>query len=103
MPEYKVYWLIGNVRRSGKKLIPVTLEYVMKTLRETGSDGVDMRFDPKSVTAEFIKTVKDAGYEFHVWTIDDLELAKMAFERGAQTVTTNNAKKLLDEYRNSEK
>jgi glycerophosphoryl diester phosphodiesterase len=103
MPEYKVYWLIGNVRRSGKKLIPVTLEYVMKTLKETGSDGVDMRFDPKSVTEEFIKTVKDAGYEFHVWTIDNLALAKMAFERGAQTVTTNNAKKLLDEYRNSEK
>ena len=103
MPEYKVYWLIGNVRRSGKKLIPVTLEYVMKTLKETGSDGVDMCFDPKSVTAEFIKTVKDAGYEFHVWTIDNLALAKMAFERGAQTVTTNNAKKLLDEYRNSEK
>jgi metal-dependent amidase/aminoacylase/carboxypeptidase family protein len=62
-------------------------------------DGVDMAFKPELVTEEFIRTVKSAGYEFHVWTIDDLARAELAFKRGAQTVTTNNAKKLLDQYR----
>ena len=42
--------------------------------------------------------VKSAGYEFHVWTVDKLEESLKAFERGAQTVTTNCAKKQLDEY-----
>ena len=43
--------------------------------------------------------MKDAGYEFHVWTVDKLNESLKAFERGAQTVTTNCAKKQLDEYK----
>jgi hypothetical protein len=35
----------------------------------------------------------------HVWTVDNLRAVKLAFSRGAQTVTTNCAKKLLDEYK----
>ena len=53
------------------------------------------------MTAEYVKTVRDAGFEFHVWTIDDLADTLEAFRRGAQTVTTNCAKKLLDELENS--
>ena len=50
------------------------------------------------VTADFVRAIREAGYEFHAWTIDRLDVALEAFERGAQTVTTNCAKKLLDEY-----
>ena len=98
MPEYKAYWLTGSGRKVGKGREPITVDYVLAKLKETGADGVDCHFDPEVITAEFIKAVKDAGYEFHVWTIDDLEKAELAFARGAQTVTTNCAKKLLDEY-----
>ena len=63
-----------------------------------GADGVDIRFDPDVITEGFVRAVKAAGFELHVWTIDDLERAKLAFARGAQTVTTNCAKKLLDQY-----
>jgi glycerophosphoryl diester phosphodiesterase len=51
------------------------------------------------IDAAFVKTVKDAGFSFHVWTIDDLETAKTAFAVGAETLTTNRAKGLLEEYR----
>ena len=94
MPEYKAYWLTGS-KRSGE---PITVNYVLQKLKETGADGVDCHFDPDVISAGFITAIKEAGYEFHVWTIDDLEKAKLAFSRGAQTVTTNCAKKLLDEY-----
>jgi glycerophosphoryl diester phosphodiesterase len=60
---------------------------------------VDIRFDSKTITADFIKKVHDAGFMFHVWTIDDLAKAKLAFSRGAETVTTNCAKKMLDEFK----
>lgn len=99
LPEYKVYWLVSSKRECEGKYVDTTLEYVLDVLKETGADGVDMAFKPELVTEEFIRTVKSAGYEFHVWTIDDLAKAELAFKRGAQTVTTNNAKKLLDEYR----
>ena len=96
MPEYKTYWLTG-FRRSGKK--PVTAEYLIGKLRQTGADGVDCRYDSSVVTEELISAVRAAGCEFHVWTVDSLDKALEAFRRGAQTVTTNCAKKLLDEYR----
>ena len=100
MPEYKAYWLTGARRRANgaTPAHDVTAEEVIAKLRETGADGVDISFIPDVITEDFVKTVKAAGYEVHMWTIDDLAKAKLAFSRGAQTVTTNCAKKLLDEY-----
>ena len=98
LQDYKAYGLVSSKRECEGKYVDTTLEYVLDVLKETGADGVDMAFKPELVTEEFIRTVKSAGYEFHVWTIDDLAKAELAFKRGAQTVTTNNAKKLLDEH-----
>ena len=98
MPEYKAFWLTGAKNRWKGREIPITVEKVLAKLKETGADGVDCQFKADVITAAFIKAIKDAGYEFHVWTVDDLPTAKLAFERGAQTVTTNCAKKLLDEH-----
>ena len=100
MPEYKAYWLTGARRRGNDagQAHDVTAEEVIEKLKETGADGVDISFNPDIITEEFVKAVKAAGYEVHMWTIDNLEKAELAFKRGAQTVTTNCAKKLLDEY-----
>lgn len=89
MPEYRVYWLT----RANK-----TADEVIAKLQELGVDGVDIMFDPNVIDAEYVRKVRGAGFMFHVWTIDDLEKAEKAFACGAQTVTTNCAKKLLDEY-----
>ena len=101
MPEYKVYWLtsswLGKKKEGTAKM--VTVDYVLEGLKETGADGVDCHFKADVITADFIKAVKDKGYEFHVWTVDNLDQSLLAFERGAQTVTTNCAKKQLDEYK----
>ena len=87
MPEFKVYWLTGRV--------PPVAE-LLAELRALGVDGVDIRFKPEDVTAEYIAAVRGKGFEFHVWTIDDPEKAAEAFRRGAQTVTTNRAKYILE-------
>ena len=95
-PEYKVYWLVGSYKGRGDKRTPVTAEEILAALKETNAHGVDMHFDPKVVTAEMIKKVRDAGYEFHVWTVDKVELSLLATSRGAQSVTTNCAKEQAD-------
>ena len=64
---------------------------------------MDCHYDSKVVSADFIKAIRDAGFEFHAWTIDDLPNVREAFKRGVQTVTTNCAKKLLDEFQESAK
>ena len=103
MPEYRVYWLTSGKSRANKatgdKPRAYTAEEIIAILRKLGVDGVDILFDPETITADFIRKVHDAGFMLHVWTIDDLEQAKLAFSRGAETVTTNCAKKMLDEFK----
>jgi glycerophosphoryl diester phosphodiesterase len=102
MSEYRVYWLTGCKikpdKASGRPERKYTPEEIIAVLGELGVDGVDIRFDPEVIDAAFVKKIKEAGYSFHAWTIDNLKTAETAFSRGVETVTTNCAKKMLDEY-----
>ena len=98
MPEYKVLFCVNCCKGWKKKSPPVPVESIIAEAREMGADGVDIRYIPSVTTPEYMKAIKDAGLELHVWTIDDMPDAVEAFRRGAQTVTTNCAKKILDEY-----
>jgi glycerophosphoryl diester phosphodiesterase len=98
LPEYTVYWLVGSHVGSGESRRPITVEEVIAGARAAAADGVDMQFDPDVVDEAFVAAVKKAGLSFHVWTVDDLSHALRAFAVGADTVTTNCAKDLVDEY-----
>ena len=88
LPEYKVYFLTGAKTYVAEKLV--------EKLAELGVDGVDISFDPAIINQKYVDCVKSAGYSFHVWTVDDPETAKKAFSVGAETLTTNRAKFILE-------
>jgi len=98
LPQYRVYWITEarHKKRGKKKGAVVSAEEVIETLGKCHADGVDMEFKPELHTADFIRKVHEAGYAFHVWTVDDPKLSKLAFERGVETVTTNCAKKQME-------
>ena len=98
LPEYTVYWLVCSHVGSGESRRPITAEEVVAGAREAAADGVDMQFDPDVVDEALVAAVKNAGFSFHVWTVDNLSHTLRAFAVGADTVTTNCAKDLLDEY-----
>ena len=99
LPGYKVLYCV-NCRRGWKRRSPpIPVEEIIAGAKDGDCDGIDIRFDREVTTAAFAKAVKDAGLEFHVWTVDRLDDALEAFRRGAQTVTSNCPQKLLDEYR----
>ena len=98
LPEYTVYWLVGSQVGSGESRRPITVEEVVAGAREAAADGVDINFNPDVIDEAFVAAVKKEGLSFHVWTIDDLPHTLRAFAVGADTVTTNCAKDLLDEY-----
>ena len=91
MPEYTVY-LLSSLKKES------TPQSLVQTAREARADGVDVRFDPNVVNEEFVAAVKAEGLSFHVWTLDELTLVLRAFAVGADTVTTNCAKQMYDEY-----
>ena len=84
MPEYKVYLLLNCKTSWRKDSKPLKLETILAKLNKYKPDGLDLRFDPEIVTDEWFKAVKGAGFEFYVWTLDDLDVALEAFKRGAQ-------------------
>jgi len=98
LPEYRAYWITeARQKKRGKKAGPVvSAEKVIETLRKCQADGVDMEFKPDLHTEEYIRKIHEAGFAFHVWTVDQPERSKLAFARGVETVTTNCAKRQMD-------
>lgn len=96
MPEYAVYFLLPTRKKWDKNAPAWTADEVIGKLRELGADGVDIQFDPNVHDAAYVKKVHDAGFSFHVWTVDNPELMQKAFAVGVDTLTTNCAKKLLE-------
>ena len=94
LPGYKVFWISFTRGRVGQPhkppAPPIAAEEVVETLRRVGADGVDMQFDPAVHDEAYIRAVRDAGFEFHVWTVNDPELARLAFERGVTSLTTDS-------------
>lgn len=96
LPDYKVYMLVG-----ASSLKPFTSTNIINLLKRHRVDGIDCSFDPKRMTPEIIKEVQDAGFSFHVWTINSFPNAMAAFKLGVDSVTTDRAQYLLDCYRKS--
>lgn len=101
MPGYKVLFINRTYTAKGYERHKDP-QKLIEDLRNMGVDGVDAPFYNKKLiayqTPDYIKTVKDAGFEYHVWTCDTIEQVETAFARGVQTVTTNCAKKMLEEH-----
>ena len=104
MPQFKAYLLMSSRHWEqgpwgDQAAPPVTEEEVLAALDESRADGLDFHFDRSIATAEMMAKVHATGRTFHVWTVDNLPDALEAFRRGADTVTTNCAQRLLTEYR----
>ena len=84
-PEYKACWLSSFAKSS--PLDPSTAE-VLTTLRRIRADGFSSKADAR-IDAAFVKSVRDAGFEYHCWTVDDVGTARRFLEIGALSVTTN--------------
>jgi glycerophosphoryl diester phosphodiesterase len=85
-PQYKVSWLCNvKGKRSGKK--SPSLNEVLTTLKQINADGFSSSKD--AVDEAFVKGVMEKGYEYHVWTVDDVKTARLFRKWGARSVTTN--------------
>lgn len=84
-PEYKACWLSSFEKSS--PLEPGT-DDVLATVRRINADGFSSKADER-LDAAFVKTIRDAGIEYHCWTVDDAATARRFLELGAMSITTN--------------
>ncbi len=85
-PEHKAYWLSGFREDDQGNPVP-GLGSILQVLEETGADGFSSHHG--MVTKEIIDGVKNEGYEYHVWTVNDGNTAVEFLQYGARSITTD--------------
>lgn len=84
----QVFWLADVTRDADGALIP-SLQSVIQQLRSCKADAFSCNYE--YVDEDYVKGIIAMGYDYHVWTIDDLQIAKRFIAWGAKSVTTNIA------------
>jgi glycerophosphoryl diester phosphodiesterase len=84
-PKYRAFWLASFKADESGALKP-ELGTVLKTLEEVGADGLG---SSPGISESTAKGVLAAGFEWHVWTVDDPIAARRLRDWGVKSITTN--------------
>ena len=84
-PQYKASWSCSFNKQETGEITP-SLATVLKTLRQIQADGLSSN---TAVPASVIEAVSQQGYEWHVWTINDLKTARRMQALGVLSITTD--------------
>ena len=89
LPGIRAHWLSGYEEQKDGRLTP-TREEVAATIRRIGADGFGSKAEPRHFDAAFIEHLCDSGCrEFHVWTVNEPEIARYYQQLGAWSITTD--------------
>ena len=83
--RHKAYWL-SNFKRNKEGHWSPSIETVLQTLNSTKADGLDSHH---VIPDEMAKRIQQEGFEWHVWTVNDLGTAKRLKELGVKSITTD--------------
>lgn len=89
MPAIDAYWLTSFKQHKATGQWSPTQDEVLATLERVDATGLDCKAEPAVVDAAFVKALRAGGYEFHVWTVDEPDLARQMADLGVDSITTN--------------
>lgn len=89
MPQYKVNWLTSYKRKTPVSAWMPGRDDVLRTLKRSGATGLGTNGNLKVVDQPFVDAVRDAGLEFHVWTVNDAKAAGIFKSLGVHSITTD--------------
>ena len=105
LPHLRTHWLTSydQDEKNGQWKPPV--KKVADTVRRIGADGLGSKAELEVVDGAFIEQYRKMGRdEFHVWVVNDLEIARRYQQLGAWSITTDRPgwlhKKLQGRSRN---
>lgn len=87
LPEYEAYWLSGTGPRRDGTPGP-TAEYIIGRAKACNATGVDLQ-NSVDITAEYVKKIKEAGFSFHIWTVNDAVRARELAAMGVESITSD--------------
>ncbi len=90
LPQLKAFWLTGFRTDQATGTVTPSAKAVVEVLERIGADGVDCNAHP-CVDQAFVQTLRAAGKEVHVWTVDDVATARRLVALGVDSLTSNRA------------
>jgi glycerophosphoryl diester phosphodiesterase len=91
LPAYRTLYLMGYkapAPSDPKAKAPPRIEDVIAEARAAGFTGLDLQHTWPLTPAD-VARIRAAGLELHVWTVDDLAVARRWIDLGVASVTTN--------------
>jgi len=88
LPQVDAMWLTSFKKDSVTGSISPSIQEILETLKRVNADGLDCQA-AEHIDADFVKQLRDAKYQFHVWTVDDPSVAQRFSELGVDSITTN--------------
>lgn len=89
IPGINAHWLTGFKQDKVTRTFQPTPDKVLETLERIQASGLDVNANRTIVDAAFVKRLRDKQLEFHVWTVNDAELARHFQQLGADSLTTD--------------
>lgn len=89
-PDRPALWLT-SFKTNANGTWQYTAEQLIEKLKFLKADGVDIHANMVFLTKEYVDTVKAAGFQFAVWTVDDENQAKRLVDMGVDAITSNRA------------
>ncbi len=93
-PVWRALWLTSFSKQTGEWR--PTAREVIEIATAIGADGVDVKAEVEVVDAAFVRQVKGAGLEVHVWTVNDVDLAGHMTSAGVDSITTDRPAMLIE-------
>lgn len=92
LPALKTLWLVGHpspqAAKSPTAKPPPTVAEMIARARAATFTGLDLQYTWPLTPAD-LKAIRDAGLELHVWTVNDVAVAKRWREFGVASITTD--------------
>lgn len=94
LPKYRTLYLVGyrapdaKAKPSPNAKKQPTLDEVIAQAKAANLTGLDLQHT-WPLTADDMKKIKAAGLELHVWTVNDVEIAKRWIALGVASITTD--------------
>ncbi len=87
-PGWTVNWLTSFERDNRGAWAP-TIDQIVRQLRAVHADGLGCKAVFEHVDGHFVATLRQHGFGFHLWTINDVAAARAAVALGVDSVTTD--------------
>ena len=88
LPAHRANWLTDYKENLRGRWEPSSAE-VMQTLQQIDASGLGTEADPDRVTTALVAKIRDAGLQFHCWTVNGAALARHFQALGVDSITTD--------------